>query len=130
MHSPVCRDGFSNIVWSTTPEHAAQLEKMAPEDFGAAVGRSLALGAEAGGGTGAAEGLAGLLSRAAGQAGEGRAARTPPEVHQWVGQRPASFPLMMQHAGRCARSASRQCRKVGLARSNNSFFLANTSLTI
>lgn len=109
MHALTCRDGFSNIVWSTTPEHAAQLEKMGPEDFGAAVGAALALGAEAWGGAGAAGGLAGLLSRAAGSAEEPRRTRTPPEVHSWVGKRPASFPLAMQHAGRFASSPSRQC---------------------
>lgn len=31
------RDGFSNIVWSTTPEAAAALEAKNPRDFAAAV---------------------------------------------------------------------------------------------
>ena len=31
------RDGFSNIVWSTTPAQAAELEAMSPQDFVTAV---------------------------------------------------------------------------------------------
>lgn len=101
----VCRDGFSNIVWSTTPQHAARLEKMAPEEFGAAVNAALALGsADArGGGGGAAGGVARLLSQAAARVGAGRPPQAPPAVHCWVRQRPASFPLAMQHTGRCVR---------------------------
>eukprot|EP00892_Ulva_mutabilis_P012766 jgi/Ulvmu1/9862/UM057_0016.1 len=98
------RNGYSNIVWSTNCEHAHALEQMAPDEFGAEVNKALAVPGESEGGRGAAGALAGLLSRAAAAGGGAvRPPRTPPVVEAWVGQRPASFPLRMQHAGRYVR---------------------------
>lgn len=101
QHTAWCRNGYSNVVWSTTPEHAAQLEKMAPEAFGAAVNDALTGGAMPRRSGGAAGGLAALLARAAARGGPPRPPRMPPVVEASVGQQPASFPLSMQHAGRC-----------------------------
>jgi 2-polyprenyl-6-methoxyphenol hydroxylase-like FAD-dependent oxidoreductase len=91
------RSGYSNIVWSTTPAHASELVQMGSEEFGGAVNRALEWRQ-------ASHPLS-LVS----PPGMKRA-QQPPRVEGWVGKKPASFPLGMQHSGRYAALCS--CGKV------------------
>ena len=82
------RDGYSNVVWSTTPAHARELEAMGRAEFGAAVTEALH---GPGGGWGGGSTLP--LPSA------GRDYLVPPKVEGVVeGQRALSFPLHLQHA--------------------------------
>jgi hypothetical protein len=42
----------------------------------------------------------------AGEAGQGSYWRRPPLVEGWVGSSPKSFPLQLQHSGRCGLTCS------------------------
>ena len=122
-----CRSGFSNVVCSTTPAHARELEAMSSAAFGAAVTHALHSPADV---------AAPLFPQApyipdfiqsaapirvlenlqipdvfrsvdAAKAQVGTAlfgaaagAEKPPVVSGWEGQAPRSFPLSVQHAGR------------------------------
>eukprot|EP00798_Chlamydomonas_sp_ICE-L_P025340 gene25340-10999_t len=91
------RDGFSSIVWTTTPEAAKKLEAMSPQEFAQAMG----LG-QAGSAAASALSQAGTMAAAAlGQAGsEVDSFQSPPHVEAWVGPPPRSFPLQLKHSGR------------------------------
>ena len=79
------RDGYSNVVWSTTPAHARALEAMSRAEFGAAVTEALHQPAR-----GNQRGLPLPV---------GRDYEVPPEVEGVVeGQKAMSFPLHLQHA--------------------------------
>eukprot|EP00884_Botryococcus_braunii_P012121 jgi/Botrbrau1/2090/Bobra.0047s0048.1 len=85
------RDGFSNIVWSTTPAEALRLQKCPPSEFAAEVNVALQ------GGT--TPPLNSFIGRG-GEAGFWR----PPWVEEWVGSPPNSFPLAFRAPGRYVRS--------------------------
>ncbi|KAL0049996.1 hypothetical protein WJX82_002364 [Trebouxia sp. C0006] len=87
------RDGFSNIVWSTTPAQAAELEAMTPTDFVNAVNMALS------GGPRPSSVLGGMTGARASSA----QFEDPPVVTKAVGQPPKSFPLVLCHAGRYVR---------------------------
>jgi len=96
------RDGYSNVVWSTTPSMAAHLEGLAPQAFGEAVNAALAAGGPAGRhsasrGGGLLDGVGQVLAQVSGS----RNPRfvEPPCVLESVGSAPRSFPLQMVHAG-------------------------------
>jgi ubiquinone biosynthesis monooxygenase Coq6 len=109
------RDGFSNVVWTTTPQHAAALEAASPAEFGAAVNAALTGGAHypprgLAGALGPLEGLARMLGGGGGGGGEPPAGSIrsaafvpPPMVLECVGPAPRSFPLVLRHAGRYVR---------------------------
>lgn len=100
------RDGFSNVVWSTTPAMARHLEGLGAEEFGGEVNAALARGgpsrrAGGAGSGGLLDGVGQLLEQVSG-------ARQlpflePPTVLGTVGSSPRSFPLQMAHAGRYVR---------------------------
>uniref|UniRef100_A0A061SIF6 Ubiquinone biosynthesis monooxygenase Coq6 n=1 Tax=Tetraselmis sp. GSL018 TaxID=582737 RepID=A0A061SIF6_9CHLO len=94
------RDGFSNVVWSTTPEIASALEAMGPEEFAAAVNRALSAGGPRGSG-GVVGGFASAASRFLFRG------QPPfeefPRVLEYTGAPPKSFPLQMLHSGRYVR---------------------------
>ncbi|KAG2452841.1 hypothetical protein HYH02_002187 [Chlamydomonas schloesseri] len=105
------RDGFSNIVWSTTPEAAAALEAKNPRDFAAAVNQVLRAPPTGGPLPGASllgplasamgAGLGAMVGRGdAGVGTGGGVMRDPPLVLEWVGTSPKSFPLQLKQAGR------------------------------
>jgi ubiquinone biosynthesis monooxygenase Coq6 len=124
------RDGYSNVVWTVSPEMAKKLESSSSAEFADAVNAALqqnpaAMGsgsaAAAAGHVAAAgavlQGLGGALSSTpivgplaagamsslgggGGEAGQGGYWRAPPLVEGWVGSSPKSFPLQMQHSGR------------------------------
>lgn len=87
------RDGFSNIVWSTTPAQAAELEAMTPNNFVNAVNMALS------GGPRPSSVLGGMTGARASSA----QFEDPPLVTKAVGQPPKSFPLVLCHAGRYVR---------------------------
>jgi ubiquinone biosynthesis monooxygenase Coq6 len=122
------RGGYSNVVWTVTPEMARQLEGYSSSQFADAVNAALqpdpasfavsSSSSSAGAGFSAAAAAAGsvlqgVLSRApvlgpvlGGVAAGPLAAeagsfwRQPPLVQGWVGSSPKSFPLQLQHSGR------------------------------
>lgn len=123
-----CRDGYSNIVWTTTPQHAEELCAMTPTGFAEAVNSALQAPAEKGV-------FSRLLARAAAPvlaaAGGGHAWQDPPRVHGWAGAAPRSFPLHLQHAGQCvspavddfdqsAAGVQRGCMRLALAAASGS----------
>ncbi|KAK9834120.1 hypothetical protein WJX84_000985 [Apatococcus fuscideae] len=88
------RHGFSNIVWSTSPAQAAELEASSPMGFVAAVNQALQEPSDQ-----TPSGLAslqGLLQR-------GQQMPQPPLVSELAGGSPKSFPLALCHAGRYVR---------------------------
>lgn len=93
------RDGYSNIVWSTTPSEAKELEGLDPEQFAAAVNTAL--------GQGRPPPILPPLLQAVTPwlPGSGSATpfETPPLVTGWQGSPPRSFPLQLSHAGRYVR---------------------------
>lgn len=124
-----CRSGFSNVVWSTTPAHARDLEAMSPKEFGEAVTHALYSPAHS-----SSHGFplvpkppdflkavapkvdlqrlkfpeflqAADPSKVLGSSslfGAAAGAEIPPVVTAWEGRAPQSFPLSVQHAGRYA----------------------------
>ncbi|KAI8463332.1 MAG: flavin-dependent monooxygenase [Monoraphidium minutum] len=123
------RGGFSNIVWTHSPEGAAALEAMGSREFADAANAALQGGAEQqqqpqplaaltsalsgplGAGAGAAAAAAGAVGLGGGGGGGlgggdrgggggGDAFRAPPLVLGYVGAAPKSFPLAMRHTGR------------------------------
>lgn len=87
------RDGFSNIVWSTTPAQAAELEAMSPQDFVTAVNMALSGGPRP----------SSLLGSLTGARATSAQFEDPPVVTRAIGQPPRSFPLVLCHAGRYVR---------------------------
>ncbi|KAL3162963.1 hypothetical protein ABBQ32_009395 [Trebouxia sp. C0010 RCD-2024] len=87
------RDGFSNIVWSTTAAHAAELEAMTPDSFVQAVNMALSRGPSP----------SSLLGRFVGRQASAAQFEEPPLITRTVGQPPKSFPLVLCHAGRYVR---------------------------
>lgn len=86
------RGGFSNIVWSTTPAMVQELEQLGPLDFADALNRALRgpLGPH----------LPQFPSPLQALSPPPSKYQDPPEVLQWVGSPPRSFPLRLNHAGR------------------------------
>lgn len=93
------RDGYSNIVWSTTPSQAKELEGLAPEQFAAAVNRAMGRGEPPPQLPHLAEAAIGWLPWTAAAA----PFQAPPLVTGWHGSAPRSFPLHLRHAGRYVR---------------------------
>jgi 2-polyprenyl-6-methoxyphenol hydroxylase-like FAD-dependent oxidoreductase len=96
--SLVCRSNLSNVVWSTTPEHAARLESMSPKQFGREVSDALHGAPSKGLLANALRAVRPVLSAA----GSGHEWRDPPRVYAWVGQAPKHFPLRLQYTGQYA----------------------------
>ncbi|KAJ9504806.1 hypothetical protein QJQ45_021116 [Haematococcus lacustris] len=100
------RGGLANVVWSTTPDMARQLERLEPEAFASVVNKAL-------NNSPAAPETSALHPAYLAWAVLGRAARAaqrlaspaaryvpPPLVQGWLGQPPRSFPLHLRQAGR------------------------------
>ncbi|KAK9821489.1 hypothetical protein WJX74_001614 [Apatococcus lobatus] len=88
------RHGYSNIVWSTSPAHAAELEASSPAGFVAAVNEALQTAP-----TQPSSGLASMQSFLQ----PGKSMTVPPLVSELAGDAPRSFPLALCHAGRYVR---------------------------
>ncbi|GLC55658.1 hypothetical protein PLESTB_001011700 [Pleodorina starrii] len=104
------RDGYSNIVWSTSPQMAAALEAMGPDEFAAAVNKALRdppTSATPGTVTSllgpiatSLERLRPLLPGSGSGSDPGSGFQEPPMVLGWAGGSPRSFPLQLKQAGR------------------------------
>ncbi|KAK9816974.1 hypothetical protein WJX72_007658 [[Myrmecia] bisecta] len=90
------RDGYSNVVWSTTPQHARQLEAASPAGFAAAVNEALS-----GGPRPAQSSL--VTSLLSSQPRPDATFLEPPTVEEAPGPSARSFPLTLCHAGRYVR---------------------------
>ena len=88
----VCRGGYSNIVWSTTPQLADELKQLSPSAFAERVNEAL----QGGQPSSAAKHVASLFRRNHSSSDW----VAPPVVHAWAGQPPSAFPLHLRHAGR------------------------------
>lgn len=75
------RDGYWNIVWSTTPEMSEKLEGMNPEDFAEALNQAM------------------YYENGVHDTSEFRKRTSTPVMAKWVGTPPRSFPLELRHAG-------------------------------
>ncbi|KAK9825846.1 hypothetical protein WJX81_003187 [Elliptochloris bilobata] len=95
-HGPLAllpvRNGYANIVWTTTPRHAAELEAASPEAFADAVNEAL---------QGAPTPARNFFLPAAAAESE---FRRPPLVRPASGRGPKSFPLALRASGRYVRS--------------------------
>ncbi|GIL43781.1 hypothetical protein Vafri_1398 [Volvox africanus] len=104
------RDGYSNIVWSTTPQTATAMEAMTPAAFAAAVNKALSdppIATTAGTFTSWLGPMAASLERLGPFAEFGKnfgsgsnGFQDPPLVLGWAGGPPRSFPLQLKQAGR------------------------------
>ncbi len=109
------RGGYSNIVWSTSIDHAAQLEALSPEQFAAAVNAALTAPPTGPSSFPSSSHGGGVIQRAVsrvlstmgigtgtgtgmGMGGLHDAYHPPPRVLAWVGKQPASFPLVVNQA--------------------------------
>jgi len=91
------RSGYSNVVWSTSPEMARELLAMSSSDLIDAVHRAMAFEDRTRSGpiSGALNMLGGLVGRAAGPS---QRFAEPPGVLRHVGEPAAAFPLRMVHS--------------------------------
>eukprot|EP00879_Flechtneria_rotunda_P009311 GHRR01009748.1.p1 GENE.GHRR01009748.1~~GHRR01009748.1.p1 ORF type:complete len:437 (+),score=158.33 GHRR01009748.1:883-2193(+) len=112
------RGGYSNIVWTVTPDMARVLERYSsskfcdevnavlqphPDTFASAESMAAAAAVQGIGSIVRAAGLGRLINPGASLQGFGASTeqwRRPPLVTGWVGSSPKSFPLHLQHAGR------------------------------
>ncbi|MEW5305132.1 MAG: hypothetical protein WDW36_007693 [Sanguina aurantia] len=113
------RDGYSNVVWSTTPQMAAQLSAMTPSRFADAVNAALNDPSDPASsipfrGAGLLEPLRAMLQHpmtgsldslfGLGSGYDGRSEfQPPPRVLGWEGAPPRSFPLVARQSGRYVR---------------------------
>lgn len=78
------RNGYWNVVWSTTPEMAKELESMEEENFAEVLNQAVQFEEEQ---------SMNLQNRSS------NAPKRPPRMARWVGNSPRSFPLQLRHAG-------------------------------
>ncbi|KAL6752551.1 hypothetical protein V8C86DRAFT_585190 [Haematococcus lacustris] len=100
------RGGLANVVWSTTPDMARQLERLEPEAFASVVNKALNNSPAAPESSALhpaylAWAVLGRAARAAQRLASPAARYVPPPLLQgWLGQPPRSFPLHLRQAGR------------------------------